>query len=489
MSEENLKNKVAGSLVWKFLERVGIQIIQFIVSIIIARLLEPAAYGSVALITVFVSLATVFVQSGLSSALVQKKDADATDFSSVFYYSITIAVAVYAILFFGAGSIAGFYEMPELKNVLRVMALTLFPGAFNSIQVAVLSKKMQFKLQFYSGLVAAVISGVVGIVLAATNYGVWALVAQQLSYQVLICILLWFMVKWRPTLEFSFAKTKGLLKYGSRLLFSNLIDTLYHNIESLIIGKKHSESDLAFFSKGKQFPLILIDNINGSVQSVMFAAYAKEQDNIEKVKGMLRKTMSLNTYLVFPAMLGLAVVGEPLILLVLGENWLNCVTYLQIYCVLSMLMPMQTANLQAINALGRSDVYFKVMVIKRVLGVGLIIGSVVLFESPVAIAYAALLNEFLSVIINIFPNKRVINYSAWELIKDTVPNLILAVIMGAVVVAAGYFIENPILKMLAQISTGAISYLLVSIIFKNKNFLYLKEFLMSKIKRNTHQEK
>ena len=482
MNNDNMsKNSVVGSLIWKLLERGGIQIIQFVVSIIIARLLDPAAYGSVALITVFVSLATVFVQSGLGTALVQKKDADSTDFSSVFYYSLTIAAFIYAVLFFTAGPIAQFYKMPDLKPVLRVMALTLFPGAFNSIQVAVLSRKMQFKLQFYSGLLAAVISGAVGITLAATSFGVWALVAQQLSYQVLICILLWFMVKWRPTLEFSFAKTKGLLKFGSKLLFSNLIDTLYHNIESLIIGKKHSESDLAFFSKGKQFPLILIDNINGSVQSVMFAAYSKEQDNLAKIKNMLRKTMAMNTYLVFPAMLGLAVVGKPLILLVLGEKWLDCVVYLQVYCLLSMLMPMQTANLQAINALGRSDVYVKIMIVKRLLGVALIFGAVFLFESPVAIAYAALINEFISLLINIIPNKKIIGYSAWELIKDTLPNLILAVIMAAAAVLAGYFIENPVLKILAQMSAGVVSYLLVSIISGNKNFKYLKDLVIPKI--------
>lgn len=481
MNDQSLSNKVAGSLVWKFLERGGIQVIQFVVSIVIARLLEPSAYGSVALITVFVSLATVFVQSGLSSALIQKKDVDSTDFSSVFYYSLSIAVILYAFLFFAAGSVASFYAIPELKSVLRIMALTLFPGAFNSIQVAALAKKLQFKLQFYSGTLSAIISGLLGIALAATGAEVWALVVQQLSYQTLICIFLWFMVKWRPTLEFSFVKTKTLLKFGSRLLFSNLIDTFYHNIESLVIGKMNSQSDLAFFSKGKQFPLILIDNINGSLQSVMFAAYSKKQDDVGQIKNMLRRTMSLSTYLVFPSMLGLAVVGRPLILLVLGEKWIGCVVFLQIYCVLSMLMPMQTANLQAINAVGRSDIYFKVMVIKRAIGVALIAAAVIFFKSPVSIAYAALINELISAIINIFPNKKIINYSARELLQDIFPNFLLSVVMALFVSGVGYFIDNPLIKLLAQMLFGVVLYFALSFVFRSKNFEYLREFLVYKL--------
>ncbi len=483
MSEKNLSNKIAGSLFWKFLERGGVQVVQFIVSIVIARLLDPSAYGIVALITVFTTIATVFVQSGLNTALVQKKDATSMEYSSVFYYSLFVAFALYIILFFSAGWIAGFYEIPQLKLVLQIMALTLFPGALNSIQIAVLSKRMQFRLQFYSGMIAAIVSGVLGIVIAAMGGGVWALVVQQLSYQTLICVILWFLVKWRPTLEFSFQKTKSLLKFGSKVLSFNLINTLYSNIESLIIGKKYSESDLAFFSKGKQFPLIMIDNIDGSIQSVMFATYVKYQEDVREIKRILRKTMSLNTYLVFPAMLGLAVIGKPLIWLVLGESWLPCVPFLQIYCILSMFTPMQTANIQAINAVGRVDVSLWINAIKKSLGLFFIFLALLFFDTVISIAYVALITSIISVVINIFPSKKYLNYSLIELLKDIGSNLICALIMTIIIVLIGKYISNLIVKMLVQIIVGIAVYGLLSILLKNKDFFYIKDFLNNKRQR------
>ena len=295
-------SKVIGSLFWKFLERGGVQIIQFVVSIIIARLLMPSDYGAVALLMIFISIATVFVQSGLNMALIQKKDADTVDMSSVFYYSLGLALLIYVFFFFSANWIASFYEMKELTSLLRVLAITFFPGALNALQIAILSKQMLFKKQFYSSVIAAIFSGILGITMAYTGYGAWALVGQQLSYQLIICIVLWYLVKWRPQLIFSYNRTKSLLSYGMKLLGARLIDTIYHNLESLIIGKMFSAEILAYCNKGKQFPMTLIDNIDGSVQSVMLPAYSAQQDDLSSVKRMLRKTISLSTYLVFPAM-------------------------------------------------------------------------------------------------------------------------------------------------------------------------------------------
>ena len=482
IKNDTMPNKVANSLVWKFLERGGIQVTQFVVSLIIARLLDPRDYGVVAILTIFVSIATVFVQSGLSTALIQKQDADALDYSSVFFYSLGLATIIYVLLYLAAPLIERFYNMTGLVVYLRAMALTLFPGALNSIQISYLSKRMQFKKQFVSSMVAVVLSGVLGISMAVGNYGAWALITQQLSYQVIICLVLWFIVKWRPTLEFSFQRTKSLLSYGIKLLGARLIDTIYHNLESLIIGKKYSSEILAYCNKGKQFPLTLIDNIDGSIQSVMLPAYSSQQDDLGKIKGMLRRTIKLSTYLVFPSMFGLALVGKPLISLVLGSKWLECVPFLQLYCFIAMLFPMQTANLQAINAIGRSDIYLRLMTIKRIAGVALLAISVFWFRNVYAIVIACLITEIVGIVINVRQNRILLGYKAREFFADVVPNFLLSVAMLAIAYFPSMRINSDIIKFGLNILLGVISYVGLSWFTKNDNWNYLVSRVTAKMK-------
>lgn len=476
----NASNSVVSSLVWKFLERGGVQVIQFVVSILIARILSPHDYGSVALLTIFISVATVFVQSGLSTALIQKKDSDELDCSSVFYYSAALALIVYVILFFSADRIAVFYGMPELVLILKVMAITLFPGALNALQIAILQKKMQFKKQFYSSLSAATFSGVVGILLAVMNFGAWALVFQQLSYQFVICIVLFYLVKWRPKWCFSFKRTKSLLSYGLKLLAAKLIDTVYHNLESIIIGKVYSAETLAFCNKGKQFPMTLIDNIDGSVQSVMLPVYSAKQDDLIAVKYMLRKTVSMSTYLAFPAMITLASMGTPLIGLVLGDKWLGAVPYLQLFCAIAMLLPLQTANLQAINAIGRSDVFFKLMTIKRIVGVIILCVSVFVYNSPFAVIVAALIIEIVSILINVPSNIKLLDYRFYEQIKDIIPNLLISLLSGFLTYSVSSWGLGYFLTLFFQIIMAIISYLALSKLTKNNNLNYVKSLMIKK---------
>lgn len=475
-------NSIKGSLVWKFLERGGVQILQFILSIIIARILAPSDYGSVALLTIFISIATIFVQSGLSTALIQKKDADDTDFSSVFYYCIAIAFVVYFILFCSAGWVADFYHIPELVPLMRVMALTLFPGAINAIQIAILSKTFQFKKQFYSSMAAVCLSGCIGLAMALLEYGPWALVAQQLSYQVVICLVLAVFVKWLPSLKFSFARTKGLLSYGMKLLGARLIDTVYHNLESLIIGKQYSAEVLAYCNKGKQFPMTLIDNIDGSIQSVMLPAYSARQENLVEVKALVRKSVSLSTYLVFPAMLLLAALGKPLILLMLGEKWADSIVYLQLFCLVAMVFPLQTTCLQAINALGKSGVFFWVMTLKRALGVVVLFSAIFVYDSPISVVLAALIVEFIGVMVNVVPNRKHLHYSLWEQISDCLPNLLLSIIAAGVAYAISFIDINYFVMMCIQGVVGLLVYLGLSYITKNPGLNYVINTIIKKNK-------
>ena len=472
-TETSFKHKIAGSLIWKFLERGSVQIVQFVVSIVIARLVTPEAYGSIALLTVFTTLATVFVQSGLSTALIQKKDVSEEDFSSVFFFSLVMAAVVYCILFFSAPIIASFYEQTGLVKLLRIMSLTLFPGALNSLQIAALVKSLQFRKQFYSSLLAALFSGAIGIAMALYGLGAWALVFQQLSYQVVVCIVLWITVQWRPKLKFSFVRTKVLLSYGVKLLLARLVDTIYHNLENLIIGKKYSTDTLAYFSKGKQFPLILVDNIDTSMQSVMLSAFSQKQEQLSAVKGMLRRTMALSTYLIFPMMVGLACVGEPLIYLALGENWKGAIPFLQIYCFISMLFPLQTVSLQAINAIGHSDVYLKLMMAKRIFGVAVLALATIVFDEVLFIAWACLITEVFSVFLNFIPNRKYLSYEIREQLQDILSNLILSIVMGVMVNLLGMMQYRAIFKLLLQCTVGVLAYFVLSVITKNKSLKYI----------------
>jgi len=471
MNNQNIKSKVLSSLIWKLMERGGTQGIQFIVQIVLARILVPNDYGIISLIAIFITIANVFVQSGFNTALIQKKDTDETDFSSVFYLSLLVAGLLYIILFFGAPFIANFYGIEQLISVIRVVAITLFFGAFNSIQNAVISKRMQFKKLFLSSLGAIILSGIVGIVLAYKGFGVWALVLQQLTNQFSITVILWFTVKWRPKLIFSFERIEGLFSYSWKLLVSSLIDTIDKNLRSLIVGKIYSPATLGFYNRGDQFPQLIVSNINGSIQSVMLPALATEQNNRQRVKEMVRRSIKTSSFLVFPMSIGLAVVSESLVKILLTDKWLPCVPFLQIFCFSYALWPIHTANLQAINALGRSDIFLKLEIIKKIMG--LIILFVSMFFGVYAIAVGTLVSGIISTLINAYPNIKLLNYSYKDQWKDIMPSFILSLLMGIVAYSIQWVNMSAWLTLIVQIFIGTIIYIGLAKIFKLECFTYL----------------
>ncbi len=469
--KQGIKSKVLSSLFWKLMERGGTQGIQFIVQIVLARLLVPSDYGIIALIAIFITIANVFVQSGFSTALIQKKDVNEADFSSVFYLSIFVASLLYVLLFFTTPFIAAFYDAPQLILVLRVLSVTLFFGAFNSIQNAVIAKEMQFKKLFLSSLGAVVVSGIVGIALAYAGFGVWALVGQQIANQFLVTAILWFTVKWRPKLIFSFERIKGLFSYGWKLLVSSLIDTLYMNLRSLIIGKMYNPAMLGFYNRGEQFPQIIVINIDGSIQSVMLPTLALEQDNRLRVKDMVRRSIVTSSFILFPMMVGLGVIAEPLVKILLTEKWLPCVPFLQIACASYALYPIHTANLQAINALGRSDIFLKLEIVKKIVGMAIL--GVTIFYGVYAIAIGMLVSGIISTFINAYPNLNLLNYSYKEQWKDIMPSLLLSLVMGAVVYNFKWFHMTEWLTLIVQVFVGGILYLGMARIFKLECLIYL----------------
>jgi len=471
MKEQNTKSQIISSLFWKLMERGGSQGIQFIVQIILARLLVPNDYGMIALIAIFITIANVFVQSGFNTALIQKKDVNETDFSSVFYLSLFVASVLYLILFFTAPLIASFYDVHQLISVLRVLSITLFLGAFNSIQNAIISRKMQFKKLFFSSLGAILISGTIGITLAYKGLGVWALVAQQLINQFMVTVILWVTVKWRPKLVFSFERVKGLFAYGWKLLVSSLIDTFYMNLRSLIIGKIYNPATLAFYNRGDQFPQIIVSNINGSIQSVMLPALASEQDNRQRVKEMVRRSIVTSSFVLFPMMVVLAVIAEPLVKILLTDKWLPCVPFLQVFCASYALWPIHTANLQAINALGRSDIFLKLEIAKKIVGITIL--GISIYFGVYAIAIGTLISGIISTFINAYPNLKLLNYSYKEQWKDIMPSLILSLVMGVIIYNFIWFNMPSLITLILQVCVGGIIYILMAKIFKLECYTYL----------------
>lgn len=469
--EQNIKSKVLSSLFWKLLERAGTQGIQFIVQIILARLLLPENYGTIALVTVFIAVANVFVQSGFNTALIQKKNADELDFSSVFYLSLFVAGIIYIFLFFIAPLIAEFYNEQQLIPILRVLTLTLFFGAVNSIQSAVVSRAMQFKRFFYSSVGAMLASGIVGIVMANAGFGVWALVGQQLTSQLMVTVILWYTVAWRPKLVFSFERLKGLFSYGWKLLCSGLIDTIYNNVYSLVIGKVYNSQMLGYFNRGDQFPNLIVTNINGSIQSVMLPTLSANQDDRVRVKAMVRRSIVTSSFVIFPLMAGLAVVAEPLVKIVLTDKWLPCVPFLQLMCISYAFWPIHTANLQAINAVGRSDVFLKLEIIKKAIGiialcVGIPLGIYVMVGLK---AVTSLIATF----INAYPNRKLLNYSYKEQWKDIMPMLVLSLIMGAAVYSINFIKLNTSITLIIQIVVGVALYFGLAYLFKLESSRYI----------------
>lgn len=475
------RGKVLGGLAWTFGTRIGKQLVSFIISLILARLLMPEDYGLISIITIFVSVLNVFISSGFGSALIQKKNADETDFSSVFFFQIAFSVVLYFLLFLSAPLIALFYSNDQLIPIIRVLGLTLIVNGVNNVQSAFVSKTMQFKRFFLSSITATVLSGVLGIIMAYCGFGVWAIVAQQLSTALFSTIVLWFTVKWRPTFSFSFARLKGLFSYGWKLLTSSLIDTLYNNIYGLLIGKIFDPTALGLYNRGNQFPTLIVENLNSPIQQVLLPTIASQQDNQIRVKDMVRRSIKTSTFIVFPLLIGMAAIATPMVKILLTDKWLDCVPFLQLSCVAMAFWPIHTTNLQAINALGRSDIYLKLEIIKKIIGISVLILSIPfgLYFMMVGRVITSLISSF----INAFPNKKLLNYGYLEQIKDILPAVFISLVMGAAVLCVELLNLNVYLTLVIQIVGGGIIYIVLSKLFKLEAFEYLLDMVKSKLRK------
>lgn len=484
----NAKN-VLTNMLWRFAERCGAQIIQFIVSIVLARILAPEAYGTIALVLVFAQILQVFVDSGLGNALIQKKDADDLDFSSVFWFNIVWCLVLYAIMFFCAPFISSFYNDESLTAIVRVLCLMVVVSGLKNVQQAYVSRTMQFKLFFWATLGGTIISAVAGIALALLGCGVWALVAQKLVNLVIDTTVLWFTVKWRPKFIFSFKRLKVLFSFGWKLLVSALIDTLYNNLRQLIIGKFYTKEDLAFFNQGKQYPEVIVFNINTAIDSVLLPTMSMAQDEPARVKQMTRRAIKTSTYVMAPIMIGLAFCANTIVSLILTDKWLPCVPFIQIFSITFLFYPIHTANLNAIKAMGRSDLFLILEIIKKAVGFAVMFSTIRF--GVLVMAYSLLFTSIISQIINAWPNKKLMNYGYLEQLKDILPGILLAVAMGVCVKLIEFIpISMPVAVTLAlQVLVGAAIYIIFSKVFKLEAFEYLLEIIKSFFSKKKKKEK
>lgn len=480
MQDNDTKGKVISGLVWKFSERILAQLVTFLVGIILARLLVPSDYGSVSLVMVFISIADVLISYSFGNSLIQKENSDNIDFSSVFFFNIAGSVFIYILLFLFSPYIAAFYKLPELNMVIRVLGLRIIIIAVNSVQQAYVSKNMLFKKFFYSTLGGTAAAAVTGVVMAYKGYGVWALVVQYLVNAVIDTVILWFTVGWRPQLVFSYKRMKQLFRFGWKLLVSGIIDRVYAEFRSLLIGRLYTSEDLAFYKRGQSYPELIVNNINSSISSVFFPAVAKEQNYIDRVKAMTRMALSISSYVVFPCMVGLAVVADQLIEIMLTPKWLPCVPFLRIFCFTFALQPIHTANLDAIKAIGRSDLFLKMEILKK--GVGLVILLLTVRGGVYWIALGMAPAALISSCINAYPNKKLLNYGYAEQYKDLLPSAAMSFVLGAAVWLLKKTALEGIPLLFAQTGCGITVYIGLSIVTKNKNFKLLSDSISNAIR-------
>ena len=480
MNNSELKSKAISGVVWKFGERILAQLVTFVVSLVIARILLPEDYGIIAIISVFINLLNVFVTSGYGMALIQKKDTDDKDFNAMFTFSGGLSVVLYVVLFFLAPVIADFYGYDILVPVIRVMGLRLPVAAFNSIQQAYVAKRLEFRKFFWATLGGTLASAIVGILMAVGGLGVWALVGQYMTNTLIDTIILFIMFDWRYKPYYSHKRVMPMVKFGSKILFATFIDSLYMEVRTLIIGKRYDVNDLAFYNRGEQFPKLIALNISTAIDGTLLPVYSKLQDDIDRLKSAVKRCNQLSSYVILPMMIGMAVVAEPMIRFILTDKWIAAVPFVQIYCISYCFNVFQMSSTQVIKALGKSGIYLKLEIIKKLL---LTIALICSFNFGVmAIAFTAIIINFISMIISFVLIKNLLKYGIWQQIIDILPQTVVSLVMGAAVFGVGLVISNPLLCLSAQVCCGCLIYITLSHVFKLSIYKYIINIIKDKLK-------
>ena len=470
MENESLKKKAIRGVSWSFVDNIASQGITFLVGIILARLLTPAEFGILGMITIFIAISNSIIDSGFSNALIRKNDAKRIDYNTVFIFNLVLSLVLYGVLYVASPAISRFFHEPQLVAITRVMGLLLLINALGIIQRTLLVKRVDFKTQTKVSVIASLGSAVVGVGMAWAGFGVWSLVGQQLSRQFLNTLFLWVFNRWRPLLEFSIQSFKELFSFGSKLLASGLIDTLFKNIYYIIIGRFYSAAQLGQYTRAEQFNMIFSSNLTSVIQRVSYPVLSSIQNEAERLREAYRRVIKSTMLVAFACMLGLAACAKPVILILIGEKWLVAAEYLQIICFSGMLYPLHAINLNILQVKGRSDLFLKLEIIKKGLAVlpitlGIIYGIKVMLLAKV-------FNSFLAYYLNARYSKSMVNYSVKEQIADILPTFLVSLGVAGVMWGITWLDLNVYLQLIVQVSVGLT---LAGVIYEKLNLEEYKE--------------
>ncbi len=481
MNNKNNGIKIFSGIGWSFAEKIFVQMVSLLISIILARILSPEDYGILALINVFIAIGDALVISGFGLALVQKKDSNEQDFNSICWLNIGFSLILYILLFIGAPFIAKFYENNKLILITRVLGLRLFFLAVNSIQQAYIQKYMIFRKNFIISMIGAILSGIISIILAMSGAGVWSLIVQNLSLVIFNTIFLFMVIEWKPVFECSQRSIKKMWKYGSRVFFATIIDALKDNIRSLVIGKVFSSSDLAFYNQGKRFPQLLVNDIVNSIGKVLFPVFSENQGNIEKNKKLMRFSIQISSFILLPMIFGLIGIADNFISLFLTEKWIFCVPYLRILSLVYVTRPINTILKNSLLSIGRSDVNLFHEVVTSIVTIILIFIAAISLKNIQMIAWSYVIVSVIGTVIFSYYVKKEYSYTILQILYDYMPSFILSVVMSFVVFFIGKIQVNLALRLFFQVSIGVSIYISLAYILNMKEFYYVKKLIERKI--------
>jgi teichuronic acid exporter len=480
----SLKQKTVNGLAWSFLDNFVVQGVNFITGIILARLLSPHEYGLIGMVTIFIALGQSFVDSGFTQALIRKKECTQADYSTIFFFNVLVGIAWYLLLLVSAGSIAGFFSQPELANLIPILGLGVIVNAFSIIQTTQLTKRIDFKLQTRVSAVGSVLAGIIAVGLALRGFGVWSLVALTLAKNILNTLFLWLWNKWKPSLVFNIASFKELFGFGSKLLLVGLIDTTYRNIYLAVIGKFFSAADLGFYTRADQFKQLPSQNLTTVVQRVSYPVLSSIRGDISVLKAAYKKLIKSTMLISFVLMIGLAAVAEPMVVTLIGEQWLVSAEYLQLLCFVGMLYPLHALNLNMLNVQGRSDLFLRLEFIKKAFAVPVIIIGIN-FGIKMMIM-AMIINSLVAYYLNSYWSGRFIGYSMLEQVKDILPSFMLASAVGMAIFFTGHLIvASPIITLSVQILVGALLTIGLAELIQLDSYTYMKRTVFDQIRRKS----
>ena len=480
MKEVNLKNSTINGFAWSFIDNLSRQIASFIVGIVLARLLLPSEFGLIGLLMVVIAVSQAIIDSGLTQALIRKKECTSLDYSTVFIFNLILSIFIYGILFFGSPFFASYFNEPKLELLTKVLGLGVVLGSLSIIQRVKLTRDLNFKLQTKITLVATIVSGGIGVYMAYEGFGVWSLVARILVEIALISLLLIFFNRWIPSMKFSFSIFKDLFSYSNKLLLSSLLDTVYKNIYFMVIGKNFSTTTLGFYTRAQQFQKLPTQNLTSTIQRVSFPLLSKMQDDPIRLRGSLKKLITHSMFISFSLTLGLAAIAESLIITTVGIKWQESVVFLQLLCIAGMLYPMQAINLNVLNVLGYSSKFLKIEIVKKLLVIPIILlgikfGMLVLLGGMI-------FNSLIGFVINSMYSSKLVNYSTLEQLRDISRPFMLSLVVSLIVFCVGYLIHmSSVLELFIQVVLGIVLTISFSEVFKLPEYMYFKKLVLQKV--------